>query len=32
LSPPTKSVIKALKLRTVFVASDDKPKRPRRSR
>jgi hypothetical protein len=31
-SPPTRSVIKALKLRTVFVVSDDYPKQPTRSR
>ena len=31
LKPPTQSVIKALKLRAVFVVSDDWPKRPRRS-
>jgi DNA-binding phage protein len=32
LKPPTKSVIKALKLRAVFVVGRDGPKRPRRSR
>jgi DNA-binding phage protein len=32
LSPPTKTVIKALKLRTVFVISKDQPKRSTRSR
>jgi hypothetical protein len=32
LKPPTKSVIKALKLRAVFVVSKDWPKRPTRSR
>jgi hypothetical protein len=32
LRPPTKSIIKALKLRTVFVVSEDWPKRPTRSR
>jgi hypothetical protein len=30
--PPTKSVIEALKLRTVFAVRDDKPKRPTRRR
>ncbi len=32
LKPPTKSIIKALKLRMVFVISKDWPKRPTRNR
>jgi DNA-binding phage protein len=32
LKPPTKSIIKALKLRAVFVVSKDHPKRSTRSR
>jgi hypothetical protein len=32
LKPPTKSIIKALKLRAAFIVSKDWPKRPRRSR